>query len=88
MDIQQNTQTQNNEYINNSQTDNYSNVIEKIVDCANDHLLMLMNQMLTSADKKLIEQADKKNSDIERAKFMNCTQVFRIKIMISPIFSF
>ncbi|NOR41693.1 MAG: DUF1631 family protein [Gammaproteobacteria bacterium] len=79
MDIQQNTQTQNNEYINNSQTDNYSNVIEKIVDCANDHLLMLMNQMLTSADKKLIEQADKKSSDIERAKFMNCTQVFRTK---------
>ena len=77
MDIQQNTQAQNNDLISNSQTNNFSNVIDKIVDCTNDHLLMLMNQMLISADKKLIEQAETKSSDSERAEFMNCTQIFR-----------
>ena len=73
MELKQNTQPQNN----NVSTNNYTNVIDAIVDCANDHLLMLMHQMLSSADKKLIEKADKTSSETERAKFMNCTQVFR-----------
>jgi len=40
---------------------------------------MLINQMLNSADKKLIEKADTTDCETERAKFINCTQVFKNK---------
>lgn len=56
---------------------NYSVVIDKAFNCVNDHLLILMNQMLTSADEKLFDQAEKAKNDEERMKFMDCTKIFR-----------
>ena len=56
---------------------NYKRVIDKVHNCVNDHLLILMNQMLTSADDKLFDQAEKAKSDEERMKFMDCTKIFR-----------
>ncbi len=56
---------------------NYKKVIDKVHDCVNDHLLILMHQMLTSADEKLFDQAEKAKTDEERMKFMDCTKIFR-----------
>jgi len=56
---------------------NYSKIIDKVFNCVNDHLLILMNQMLTSADDKLFDQAEKAQNDEERMKFMDCTKIFR-----------
>ena len=56
---------------------NYKKVINLVHDCVNDHLLLLMNQMLTSADDKLFDQAEKAKTDEERMKFMDCTKIFR-----------
>lgn len=56
---------------------NYTATINKVYDCVNDHLLVLMNQMLTTADDKLFDQAEKAKNDDERMKFMDCTKIFR-----------
>ena len=56
---------------------NYSKIIDKVFNSVNDHLLILMNQMHTSADDKLFDQAEKANNDEERMKFMDCTKIFR-----------
>jgi len=56
---------------------NYSKILEKVHNCVNDHLLVLMNQMLTSADDKLFDQAEKARNDEERMKYMDCTKIFR-----------
>jgi hypothetical protein len=79
MEQNNNTQATHFDAHNNNQDSNYTKVIDKIFNCVNDHLLMLMNQMLNSADKKLIEKADATDCETERAKFTNCTQVFKNK---------
>ena len=73
MDLNHDTSTQNSRT-----TDvNYKMIIDKVHNCVNDHLLILMNHMLTSADDKLFDQAEKAKSDEERMKFMDCTKIFR-----------
>ena len=79
MDKNTNTQATYIEVANNNQDSNYTRIIDNIFNCVNDHLLMLMNQMLNSADKKLIEKAEATDCETERAKFINCTQVFKTK---------
>ena len=74
MELQKKTLSCNNEDIS---LNSYNDVIDSIFNCVNDHLLMLMNQMLNSADEKLIEQADKSTAEVEREKYINCTQVFK-----------
>lgn len=74
-----NTQATHIEVASNNQDSNYTKIIDKIFNCVNDHLLMLMNQMLNSADKKLIEKAEEADCETERAKYINCTQVFKTK---------
>jgi len=82
MDLNQQVITQ---YITDSDTNDLSNkdsgkykkIIDKIFHCVNDHLLMLMNQMLSSADNKLFDQAEKAKSDEERMQYMDCTRIFR-----------
>jgi hypothetical protein len=56
---------------------NYTKVIDKVLTCVNDHLLILINQMLNSADHKLFDQAEKAKSDEEQMKYMDCTRIFR-----------
>ena len=79
MNQNKNTQATNIDVDNNNQDSNYTKIIDNIFNCVNDHLLMLMNQMLNSADKKLIEKAEAADCETERAKFINCTQVFNTK---------
>lgn len=77
MDIQQNITAQDNTSSADCSADKYKKVINKVMDCVNDHMLVLMNQMLTTADDKLFDQAEKAISDEERMKFMDCTKIFR-----------
>jgi len=82
MYLNQNVGAQNSTYIGNNDlysqdSGKYKNVIDKVHHCVNDHLLMLMNQMLSSADSKLVEQADKTKSEKERQQYMDCTRIFR-----------
>ena len=76
MKPQQNIQPHNN----NTGTDNgsgkYSILIDKIVECANNHLLMFMNQMLSTADEKLNAEAKKAKTEAERNKYTACTKLF------------
>jgi len=79
MDQNKNTQATHIDAANYNQDSNYTKIVDNIFNCVNDHLLMLMNQMLNSADKKLIEKADATDCETERSKFINCTQVFKNK---------
>lgn len=77
MDLQQNIISQETTGPGGSAPNKYKSVIDKVFNCVNDHMLVLMNQMLTSADEKLFDQAEKANNDEERMKFMDCTKIFR-----------
>lgn len=77
MAVNQNVISQNNTASGNDDSNKYKKIIDKVLDCVNDHLLVLMNQMLTSADNRLFEQAEKAKSDEERMQFMDCTRIFR-----------
>lgn len=52
-------------------------IIDKVFTCVNEHLLVLMNQMLCSADGKLLDLAEIAKSDEERMKYTECAQIFR-----------
>ncbi|VAW51767.1 hypothetical protein MNBD_GAMMA06-1528 [hydrothermal vent metagenome] len=55
----------------------HSKIIGKIFKCTNDHLLLLINHMLDTADKKLFDLAERANSDENQMKYMDCTRIFR-----------
>jgi len=55
----------------------YSKIIDKVFSSVNDHLLVLINQMLNTADNKLFDLAEKATSDEEQMKYMDCTRIFR-----------
>jgi hypothetical protein len=61
----------------NKKTTMYSVIVDNVYVSVNDHLLVLINQMLNSADKKLFDLADKATSDEEQMKYMDCTRIFR-----------
>ena len=61
----------------NNESDKYSKLIDKVFTCVNDHLLILFNQMLTTADDKLFDLAEKSNSNEEQTMYMDCTRIFR-----------
>jgi hypothetical protein len=75
--IKKNSSTPGNIDLSNNDSGKYKKIIGKVLDCVNDHLLMLMNQMLTSADNTLFDQAEKAKSDEERMQYMDCTRIFR-----------
>lgn len=58
-------------------SDKYSKIIDKVFSSTNDHLMILLNQMLSSADKKLFDLAENSTSNEDQMKFMECTQIFR-----------
>ena len=60
-----------------SKSDKYSKLIEKVFSCVNDHLMVLFNQMLSSADDKLFDLAEKSESNEEQMQYMDCTRIFR-----------
>ena len=77
MDLQQNNTSQDSTSSANKSTDSYKNIIDKVINCVNDHVLVLMNQMLTTANDKLFDHADSAKSDEERMKYMDSTKIFR-----------
>ncbi len=77
MKLQQNIQPHNTNVITSGDSSKYPMLIDKIFNCVNDHLLILMNQMIITADGKLNEKAEKASTEEERVQFMDCTQLFR-----------
>ncbi|MBL4712051.1 MAG: DUF1631 family protein [Gammaproteobacteria bacterium] len=61
--------------INNTSV--YLKTADGVLSCVNHHLMILIDQMLTTADHKLFDLADSANSDEERMKYMDCTRIFR-----------
>ena len=61
----------------NSQSSKYSRIADKAFACVHEHLMILISQMLNSADKKLFDLAQKARSDEEQMKFMDCTRIFQ-----------
>ena len=61
----------------NSQSSKYSRITDKAFACVNEHLKILISQMLNSADKKLFDLAQQAPSDEEQMKFMDCTRIFQ-----------
>ena len=61
----------------NKESANYLKIVDKLYSCVNDHLMILIKQMLNSADNKLFDLAQKASSDEERMKYMDCTRIFR-----------
>ena len=60
-----------------NQSSKYSRIADQAFSCVNEHLKILINQMLNSADKKLFDLAEKAKSDEEQMKFMDCTRIFQ-----------
>ncbi len=61
----------------NNQSSKYSRIADKAFSCVNEHLMILISQMLNSADKKLFDLAELATSDEEQMKFMDCTRIFQ-----------
>ncbi len=61
----------------NSPSSKYSRIADKAFSCVNEHLMILISQMLNSADKKLFDLAQKAATDEEQMKFMDCTRIFQ-----------
>jgi len=61
----------------NNQSSKYSRIADKAFSCVNEHLMILISQMLNSADKKLFDLAQQATSDEEQMKFMDCTRIFQ-----------
>ena len=61
----------------NSRSSKYSGIADKAFSCVNEHLMILISQMLNSADKKLFDLAQKATTDEEQMKFMDCTRIFQ-----------
>ena len=59
------------------QIDKHTVLIDKIFSCTNEHLMILIKQMLDTADKTLFDLAEKSTSDDEQMKYMDCTRIFR-----------
>ncbi len=55
----------------------YSKLIDKVFACVNDHMMILFNQMLSSADEKLFDLSEKCTSNEDQLKYMDCTRIFR-----------
>ncbi|VAW51737.1 hypothetical protein MNBD_GAMMA05-50 [hydrothermal vent metagenome] len=61
----------------NMDSTKYSKIVDKVFSCVNDHLMILISQMLNSADNKLFDLAEQATSDEEQMKYMDCTRIFR-----------
>ncbi len=61
----------------NKQSSKYSRIADKAFSCVNEHLMILISQMLNSTDKKLFDLAEQATSDEEQMKFMDCTRIFQ-----------
>lgn len=55
----------------------YKKIIDKVFTCVNDHMLLLVDRMLVTADEKLLDLSDKSKSDDERTMYTDCSRIFR-----------
>ncbi len=68
---------QNFNLAEDNKSDKYSKVIDKVFTCSNEHLMVLFTQMLTTADEKLFDLAEKSDSNEDQSMYMDCTRIFR-----------
>jgi hypothetical protein len=69
-----------NQQVTSSDSDQsakYSTIADQAFSCVNEHLKVLIYQMVNSADNKLFDLAEKAKSDEEQMKFMDCTRIFQ-----------
>ncbi len=76
MSLQQNIFSQDSSNLGVSSADRYKSIIDNVVNCVNEQMLLLINQMLNSANEKLSELAEKAKTDEQRVKFTNCIKIF------------
>jgi hypothetical protein len=69
----------NQQAIANTPSDSvdYDKVTDEIFSCVNNHLILLIDQMVNTADKKLFDLSEKALTDEDRMKYMDCTRIFR-----------
>jgi Protein of unknown function (DUF1631) len=63
--------------LNKNESVMYKTIVDKIFSCTNEHLLLLMNQMISTADKKLFDLSEKAQTNEDQMKYMDCTRIFR-----------
>lgn len=63
--------------LNKNESVMYKAIVDKIFSCTNEHLLLLMNQMISTADKKLFDLSEKAQTNEDQMKYMDCTRIFR-----------
>jgi hypothetical protein len=66
-----------NTTVNASEQEKYKLILDKLFSCVNDHLLLLMKQMVDTADNKLFDLSEKARSNEDQMKYMDCTRIFR-----------
>ena len=65
----------------------FSKTADIVLSCVNNHLMILIDQMLTNADQKLFDLAENATSDEVRMNYMDCTHIFRTqKSVIKQLF--
>lgn len=74
---QQTTTPEKDNIIAGSGSARYSMIVDKIIECANNHLITLMNQMLTTADAKLATDAKTAKTEAEHRNIIVCSGLFR-----------
>jgi len=62
---------------NDKKSSKYSKIADTVFSCVNEHLMILITQMLDRTDKQLFDLAEKSASDEERMRYMDCTRIFR-----------
>lgn len=60
----------------NTEVNRHDTIINRIFDCVNEHLHILMSHMLSSADEKLKEKAKEEESDLDKRKYTDCASIF------------
>ena len=71
---------QSNQNVSTKETStspNYKKIIDKVFTCVNDHMLILIDRMLVTADEQLLDKAEASKSDTERTTYMDCSRIFR-----------
>lgn len=71
---------QSNQSVSSTETNasrKYEKIIDKVFTCVNDHLLLLVDRMLVTADDKLLDLSDNSKSDDESSMYMHCMRIFR-----------
>ena len=77
---------QSNQNVSTTETSaspNYKKIIDKVFTCVNDHMLILIDRMLVTADEQLLDKAEKSKSDKKKQATWIVQGFFVLKKMTS-----